>query len=320
MLNKGLLTDANDNSLLDYGLYASGANGALTLTTSRGDFDDSDAFVPKLSIGSGTIRASVKDSIIASDLQIFTREGRHIAGTVLTNDQLADILTAENGFSEQAIYTGDYLNQTEPAYRDMSIDLDRSSGMHILTIGADGIGAVSQGKHGGMPVTTATDQTISITLSNGITTSLDLKAGDAASEVAENLNEKLQHLGIKASANMRVELSNLSASGTVSFKIEGDNRTPIEILTNVVPNDLTNLVTAINDQSSRTGITAALSTNKKRVILEKGDGKDIFISDYLSSSPQLTAKIVNLQGEEAALLLCLVAMKQRSTMLDSLGC
>ena len=28
-------------------------------------------------------------------------------------------------------------------------------------------------------------------------------------------------------------LFGLSASGTVSFKIEGDNRTPIEILTNV---------------------------------------------------------------------------------------
>ena len=121
MLNKGLLTDAKINHLLDYGLYASGANGTLTLTTSRGDFDDSDAFVPKVSIGSGTIRASVKDSIIASDLQIFTREGRHIAGTVLTNDQLADIMTAENGFSEQAVYTGDYLNQTEaclPKYVD----------------------------------------------------------------------------------------------------------------------------------------------------------------------------------------------------------
>ena len=137
-------------------------------------------------------------------------------------------------------------------------------------------GASAQGKRGGMPVTTATDQTISIALSNGITTSVDLKAGDAASEVAENLNEKLQHLGIKASANMRVELSNLSAAGTVSFKIEGDNRTPIEIQANVVPNDLTNLVTAINDQSSRTGITAALSTNKKRVILEKGRWKRYF--------------------------------------------
>ena len=49
-----------NNSLVDYGLYASGANGTLTLTTSRGDFDGSDAFAPKVSIGSGTIRASVK--------------------------------------------------------------------------------------------------------------------------------------------------------------------------------------------------------------------------------------------------------------------
>ena len=300
MLNKGVLIDSNGKSLVDYGLYASGANGALTLTTSRGNFDNSDALVPKLSIGSGTIRASVKDSLAASDLQIFTREGRHIAGTVLTNDQLAEIITAENGFAEQAVYTGDYLNQTKPGYRNMSIDIDRSSGMHALTIGANGTGASAVGKRGGMPVSASTDQTISIALSNGITTSIDLTAGDAASEVAEKLNDKLQHLGIKASANMRVELSNLTASGTVNFNIEGNNRTPIEILTNVVPNDLTNLATAINDQSSRTGITAALSSNKKRVIMEHVDGKDIFISDYLSSSPQLTAKVINTKGEEAA--------------------
>ena len=71
-----------------------------------------------------------------------------------------------------------------------------------------------------MPASTSTDQTISIVLSNGVSTSVDLKAGDAASEVAENLNEKLQHLGIKASANMRVELSDLSAAGTLSFLLK----------------------------------------------------------------------------------------------------
>ena len=99
---------------------------------------------------------------------------------------------------------------------------------------------------------------------------------------------------------MRVELSNLSASGTVSFKLEGDNRIPIEVQTNVVQNDLTNLVNAINDQSSRTGITAELSSNKKRIILVKADGKDIFISDYLSTSPQLNAKPIDAKGHGAA--------------------
>ena len=117
MLNRGVLLDSNNKSIVDYGLYASGANGAFTLTTSRGDFVDSDALAPKISIGVGTIRASVKDSIGASDIQIFTREGRHVAGTVLTNEELADIITAENGFFEQAVYTGDYLNQIEPSYR-----------------------------------------------------------------------------------------------------------------------------------------------------------------------------------------------------------
>ena len=65
------------------------------------------------------------------------------------------------------------------------------------------------------------------------------------------LNNKLQHLSIKARANMRVELSNLTTTGTVEFKIEGDNDTPIAISASVVPSDLTNLVTALNDQSSR---------------------------------------------------------------------
>ena len=300
MLNRGVLTDTSNNTLVDYGLYASGANGSLTLTSSKGDFDGSDAFVPKLSIGGGSIRASVKDSIAASDLQIFTREGRHIAGTVLTDTQRADLMTAENGFSEQAVYTGDYLNQTEPGYRGMTIDIDRAAGMHTLAIGANGMGASALGKNGGMPYSTATDQTISVSLSNGVSTSVDLKAGDSAGDVAANLNDKLQHLGIKASTTMRVELSNLSAAGTVSFKIEGDNPTPIAITTSVVPSDLTNLVSAFNDQSSRTGITATLSSNKKRVILEKADGKDIFLSDYLSSSPRLTAKVVDAKGKEAA--------------------
>ena len=87
---------------------------------------------------------------------------------------------------------------------------------------------------------------------------------------------------------------------SVEFKIEGDNDTPISISASVTPSDLTNLATALNDQSSRTGISAHLSSNKKRVILEKADGKDIFLSDYASTSPQISSTIINSQGGEAA--------------------
>ena len=55
MLNKGVLTDASNNSLVDYGLYASGANGTLTLTSSKGDFDNSDAFAPNYHLAAGQL-------------------------------------------------------------------------------------------------------------------------------------------------------------------------------------------------------------------------------------------------------------------------
>ena len=55
-------------------------------------------------------------------------------------------MTADNGFSEHAVYTGDYLNQTKPGYRNMAIDIDRSSGMHSITIGADGSRGIRSGK------------------------------------------------------------------------------------------------------------------------------------------------------------------------------
>ena len=46
---------------------------------------------------------------------------------------------------------------------------------------------------------------------------IDFEAGDAASEVAENVNEKLQQFGIKAKANMRVEAHKFNCRGNSKF-------------------------------------------------------------------------------------------------------
>ena len=45
----------------------------------------------------------------ASDIQIFTREGRQIAGDPLTDGQAAALLTPLNGFVAGAEYRADYL-------------------------------------------------------------------------------------------------------------------------------------------------------------------------------------------------------------------
>ena len=46
-----------------------------------------------------------------SDIQIFTREGRHIAGTSLTTSEISSLLTSDNGFVDGAVYSSTYLNK-----------------------------------------------------------------------------------------------------------------------------------------------------------------------------------------------------------------
>ena len=52
------------------------------------------------------------DAVTASDLQIFTREGRHIAGVALTDAQITEFMTSANGFDDSAVYSAEYLNDT----------------------------------------------------------------------------------------------------------------------------------------------------------------------------------------------------------------
>ena len=49
------------------------------------------------------------------ELQIFTRNGRHLAGTSLTDSEKMALLNKNNGFSEQVSYVDSYLNQTGQA-------------------------------------------------------------------------------------------------------------------------------------------------------------------------------------------------------------
>ena len=300
MLNQGVITDSAGFSLQDRGLFASGSGGTLTLATSRGNFDDSDANIARLSVGGGTVRATVTDAVSASDIQIFTKEGRHIAGNVLNNEEIALLMREENGFVPQARYKGDTLNQTDPAYRGMDIDLKRSDGSHELVVGANARVATAIGGRGDMPISDATAQAVTVGLQNGLSAVVNLERGGSAVDAADAFNRSLNSIGVHATARLRVELSDLQADGAVSFMLEGENPSPIKISANVVTTDLTNLATAINDQSARLGITAQLSSNKQRLILESSSGRDIFISEYNQASPILTSRVIHDDGQAAS--------------------
>lgn len=46
------------------------------------------------------------------DIQVFTRDGRHLAGRALTEEQRLALVDPLNGFVSGATYSTDYLNKT----------------------------------------------------------------------------------------------------------------------------------------------------------------------------------------------------------------
>ena len=142
----GILKSTANQSLFDLGMRASGSGGNLTFTTSIGNFVSSGIGVPEISTGGITNVGSIADAVAASELQIFTREGRHIAGVAFTDAQITEYMTSGNGFDDSAVYSSEYLNNTQSAYRGIDMDVSFAGGMHTLVIGSNGIGpALAQG-------------------------------------------------------------------------------------------------------------------------------------------------------------------------------
>jgi len=117
LMNVGALTatstDVDDqNQLINYTLndlggYANGKVGIFSLALKENSF-----LSGQITFGNApTTKAAITDRIdAASDIQIFTREGRHIAGSSYLG--VENLIKTENGFLAEAEYRDDYLNMT----------------------------------------------------------------------------------------------------------------------------------------------------------------------------------------------------------------
>ncbi len=131
-LNRGIIKSASSQTLSDIGLYASGSGGSITFASSRYDFSGQSTMLS----GGGTILGIRKASALPSNVQVFTREGRHLAGTPLTKEDIAKLISTDNGFNKGATYRADYLNLTgADAYRGLSIERKTAAGEHVITLG-----------------------------------------------------------------------------------------------------------------------------------------------------------------------------------------
>ncbi len=129
--------------------------------------------------------------------------------------------------------------------------------------------------------------------SNGVasgTVTINGALGSGSATIADNMtamaaataiNSQTDKTGVRASARTEVQLG-FSASGSYTIALQSDNAAPTTIsfaLTDTTgPESLSRAVSAINEQSSKTGVTAALNENKDGIILTNATGNDILLT------------------------------------------
>ena len=211
------------------------------------------------------------------------------------NVEIQDVVGA-NGGDVTATYTnsaGAEVVLTDGAYvqrAGASYAFDASAGVVSATSTGTALGvAAGEEGLGGVGLVNATGnnntaaQILTIVGKEGSTTS-DIDGGDTAAVIAQKVNAVSADTGVNATARTQATMSDLSANGSVSFNLQGTNTSAVSINATVLSNDLSNLVTAINEQAGNTGISATLSADKGSVTLEQSSGYNIRLSDFEHSA------------------------------------
>ena len=126
-LNDGTLRGAGGATLASLGLFAAGRDGVLTLSRATGGIDTATL--------DGMAASLTAPEPAGGTIQIFTREGRQVAGSRMAAAEIAALMTEANGFLRGATYRPDWLNAaTGTAYRGLTLDAALGAGMPALRL------------------------------------------------------------------------------------------------------------------------------------------------------------------------------------------
>lgn len=102
-------SSVGEETLADLGISVAGSATGLAFAS---DGSRSLTAASAVSSSGASIGATVTQGQQASDIRVFTREGRQIAGIPLDTDEVANLLTVDNGFAREAEYRADYNSVT----------------------------------------------------------------------------------------------------------------------------------------------------------------------------------------------------------------
>lgn len=264
-LNTGALKTTAGKSLADLGLYAAGVGTGLTLAAQSASISSG-----SLGGSSGSVTPRLA---MASDIQVFTREGVQIAGTPLSQADVIRYMTGANGFLPDAEYRADYLNS---GYRGMTVTRISPEGTASLRLSGAGF-APFQKADATLPLRSSEARSLTLGI-GGENSTIAVPQGAMAGHIASLIQAQSADNGILATASTRVALSDF-ADGVVSFQMIGTNSVPVSIRSSVSNGSLRDLAQALNAQSGSTGFTAHLSADAKRLVLINERGDDLALSE-----------------------------------------
>ncbi|MGA0346007.1 MAG: flagellar hook-associated protein FlgK [Alphaproteobacteria bacterium] len=294
--NSGLLRFQNnagktfDSKAL--GAVAIGSEAALQFSSSNKTFSSGSAL-----IDGNSHAGQIVSPIGASDIYVFTREGRQIAGKALSAVDANMLITQENGFTEYASYRTEFLNGTlDRGYRGLEAQTILASSGNSLTFGvlggATGIGSGPLINSQSSPINSYDEEKLTIASADlGISETVTIPANASAKTIASLLNEGVEAKGIRFEAQNKVQIQIDSTSGNpISFGLAGDNSEPVLIKAQYnAALGLPELAKAVNAMSVTTGITAEVSANGKRIVLTEANGGDIRVSNIINADISIRA-------------------------------
>ena len=135
----------------------------------------------------------------------------------------------------------------------------------------------------------AAETNLTITTADGGTSgAISYSQHDSAAQIAAAINTGAGNIGVTAAASNSVELKTLSAAGTITFNLAGQDGVAGVAISAVVTdnNDLSAIVNAVNGASGSTDVTAAFTTagDRSAITLSNATGDDIVLDTFANST------------------------------------
>ncbi|WP_440108721.1 flagellin N-terminal helical domain-containing protein [Acidovorax sp. BL-A-41-H1] len=202
-------------------------------------------------------------------------------------------------FGTQQFQVGANANQTITA---STANLRTSVYGNNQNVSSAGAGVSAAASATSAPANGVTSGAVSISGSLG-TATLNVASSSSAKTIADQINAVKADSGVTATARTQVELDIAATAGSYTLAIKGDNTTAQNVsftLTSTSGADrLSAAVSAINDQSAKTGVTASLNSTGDKVILTNATGNDIQVSDTAVQNAGTTT-VTKLQADGTA--------------------